>query len=282
MKTRFAVLASVLLLSGANGVYAAGAPKAPAPYHPWDKDTKTINATISDVHKTGMSAVGAHVADLEKALAGAKHSFEVAAAGEGTKVYQLIDDTDDAIVPPNTKDKNGKLIVTAINPYLEIGFFLGSYYDQIGKPADALRVLDASLALPGSDKNSHASDLQAERGAALGSLKRWDESLAAYDTALKDGDPPPSVHAYLDRGRGMALFELGRKEEAKNAYLDALRLVSNDPVAKKELEYIEQSQDGGEKLPPSVKAFQVPADAKPSDTKPADAKPAEQSAPPKP
>jgi tetratricopeptide (TPR) repeat protein len=219
-----------------------------------------------------MAAVGPHVADLENALARAKQSIDLAAAGDKEHMFVLLNDPDDAPTDAQREAaaKAKKTLLSDPNPYLEIAFFLASYYDLQEKPEDALRVIDVALALPGSEANPHRFDLLSKRGAELGALKRWPEALAAYDAALKNEDLPPSVRAYMDRGRGMALFELGRKTEAKDAYLEALKLVGNDPQAKKELEYIEQNQDGGEKLPPSVKAFQVPADDKPSDTKPAD------------
>jgi tetratricopeptide (TPR) repeat protein len=271
---RSVLFAGAILVASANSVWAVDAPK-----RPWVEDNTTISVTVKAVHSGGMEAVGPHVADLEKALARAKQSIDLAAAGDTENMYVLLNDPDDA--PTDAQQevaaKAKKKLLADPNPYLEIAFFLASYYDLDNKPGDALRVIDLALALPGSETNPHRFDLLSKRGAELGALKRWPEALAAYDEALKNEDSPAAVRAYMDRGRGMALYELGRKREAKDAYLEALKLVGNDPQAKKELEYIEQNQDGGEKLPPSVKAFQVPADMKPSDAKPAD-----QPAPPKP
>jgi tetratricopeptide (TPR) repeat protein len=265
MKIRVVFLACILTASTAN---------AAQPMRPWADDNKTINATVADVHKGGMAGVAPHVADLEKALAGAKRSMEIAAAGDADHIYAFVADPGDA--PPDAAKAAAtaarKKLIVEPNPYLEIAFFLASYYELDRKPTDALRVLDVALALPGSDTNPHRTDLVSKRAAELGSLKRWPESLAAYDEALKDKDLAIAVRAYLNRGRGMALYELGRKREAKDAYLESLRLVANDPQAKNELEMIEQNQDGGEKLPPSVTAFQVPAGTAPPG----------QSSPPKP
>ncbi|HTT98799.1 MAG TPA: hypothetical protein VMF58_12170 [Rhizomicrobium sp.] len=267
---RLVFLAAGLLLCGADVACAA----TPAPDHPWLADNRTINRTIADVHDGGIGAVAPHVADLEKALAGAKRSMEIAAAGDAGHVYAFVADPGDP--PPEAAkaaaDAAKKKLIVEPNPYLEIAFFLATYYELDNKPADALRVIDVALALPGSDANPHRTDLVSKRAAELGSLKRWTESLTAYDEALKDKNLATAVRAYLSRGRGMALYELGRKSEAKDAYLESLKLVANDPEAKKELEMIEQNQDGGQKLPPSVNAFQVPADSAP---------PA-QSSPPKP
>ena len=286
MKSYLYLTVCVVSVFAETGAYAAA---APAPDYPWLKDNKTINATVRDVHVNGMPAVGSHVAELEKSLAGAKRAMEIAAAGDAKTVIVLVPDPGDQ-APDEVKKSAAaakKRLIVEPNPYLEIAFFLASYYDLNNKPADALRVIDLALALPGSETNPHRFDLLSKRGAELGNLKRWPEALAAYDEALKNKDAAVSVRAYMERGRGMALYELGRKSEAKDAYLEALKLVANDPQAKKDLEYIEQNQDRGEKLPPSVNAFQVPNDAtpedsKPSDTKPADGKPADQSSPPKP
>lgn len=266
---RSVLFAGAILLSSVGSTSAANVPN-----RPWVADNKTINATVTDVQKGGMAAVGPHVADLEKALARARDSIAQAAAGDAKTMYVLLNDPDDA--PTDAQHEAAanakKTLLADPNPYLEIAFFLASYYELDKKPADALRVIDFALALPGSDANPHRSDLVSKRAAELGAMKRWPESLAAYDEVLKDKDLAIAVRAYLDRGRGMALYEMGRKTEARDAYLESLKLVANDPQAKKELEMIEQSQDGGMKLPPSVNAFQVPADTAP---------PA-QSSPPKP
>jgi len=262
---RSVVLAAGVLLCG---IVVVGA--AEKPNRPWVQDNKTINLAVTDVHKSGMMALGPHVAALEKALAGAKHSMEIAAAGDAQLMYVLLADPEDSPTDAQreTADKAKKKLLSDPNPYLEIAFFLATYYDLQKKPEDGLRVIDLALALPGSDTNPHRSDLVSKRAAELGALKRWPESLAAYDEVLKDKELAISVRAYLDRGRGMALYELGRKVEARDAYLESLKLVSNDPQAKKELEMIEMNQDGGMKLPPSVTTFQAPADTKPVDQKP--------------
>ena len=258
---RFVLFAGAVFLFSMNGASAADAPN-----RPWVKDNTTISETVADVHRSGMTAVGPHVADLEKALAGAKESMALAAAGDAKHMYLLLNDPGDAptVEQQAAADSANKTLLADPNPYLEIAFFLASYYDLGKKPEDGLRVIDVALALPGSGTNPHRTDLVSKRAAELGALKRWPESLAAYDEALKDKELAIAVHAYLDRGRGMALYELGRKGEAKDAYLESLRLVANDPQAKKELEMIEQSQDGGLKLPPSVNAIQVPAGSPPA------------------
>ncbi len=268
---RSVVLAAGVLLYGAFAACAAEAPAKPAEQvvFPWVKDSELAQTVADDVHAKGFDGVGAHVADMETALAGAKHAFEVARAGDKNGIYVLTTEEMGPALAPVSPDPKRKAF-TAFNPYIELSFFLGIYYDRHGKPEDALRVVDLGLSLPGTDKDEHRADLLIERGAALAALKRWPESLAAYDDALKVQTIDAALRAYVNRGRGMALYEMGRKQESKDAYLEALRLVANDKEAAQALDYIEKARDGGPKLPPSVTSFQVPADSKPQDTKPAD------------
>lgn len=250
MKFRF-----VLLAAGVAPVsfvaYADDAPKAAptvqivAAEQPWVKDNALLDATIADVRQRGMKAVGPHAADLEQALAAAKHSFELAAAGDDKTTYALSDSPNAAVqdIMATATDKAKKSIVAAFNPYPGISFFLGSYYDGAGKPEDALRVVDVALALPGADASSHRTELLVERATALGALKRWQESLGAYDSALKVDGNLPAIQAYIQRGRGQTLARLGRMDEAKAAHGESVKLVEGDPDAQRQLEYIQKLRD---------------------------------------
>lgn len=53
------------------------------------------------------------------------------------------------------------------------------------------------------------------------------------------------MRAHLQRGRGFALTELGRLDEAEAAYNEALKIDPNDDRAKHELEYIAHLKAGG-------------------------------------
>jgi tetratricopeptide (TPR) repeat protein len=270
MSFRVALLSAAFALCTFS-VSAAEAPVKPAdhPEFPWIKDSEFAEKVVLDIQKSGFDGVGPHVADIENVLAGARHAFEIAAAGDKDGTYVLTTDERGPALAPVQPDPKRKAY-TAFNPYIELSFFLGTYYDKHGKPEDGLRVLDLGLSLPGTDKDSHRGDLLIERGAALAALHRWPESLAAYDDALRVPDTDVALQAYINRGRGMALYEMGRKPEARDAYLTSLKLVANNKDAKKALEFIEQSRDGGPKMPPSMHVFQVPADSQPQDQKPAD------------
>ena len=252
MKFRIALLAAGIVGSPFVAC-AADAPtpsvQSAAPDQPWVKDKTLLDATITDVQKGGIKAVAPHAAELERALAGAKHSFELAAAGDDKSTYALSDDPNEAVqdVMATAMDKMTKPVTAAFNPYPGISFFLGSYYDGAGKPEDALRVVDAALALPGADASSHRTELLVERATALGALKRWQKSLGAYDNALKVDSNLPAIQAYIQRGRGMALAQLGRMDDAKAAYAESVKLVENDPDARRQLDYIQKLRDMPEK-----------------------------------
>lgn len=231
-------------------VHADEAPKPPpatqtiAPDPPWVKDNALLDATIASVRKGGIKTLASRTAELERALAGAGHSLALAAAGDDKTTYALSDNPTASVheIMAKAADKTRKPVTAAFNPYPGISFFLGSYYDAAGKPEDALRALDAGLALPGIEASSHRSDLLVERGAALSALKRWQDALAAYDDALKIESNTPAINAYIQRGRGMALAQMGRLKEAKVAYADSEKLISDDPEIRKQLEYIQRAQ----------------------------------------
>jgi tetratricopeptide (TPR) repeat protein len=251
MKFRVALFAAGILAAPSLAC-AADAPNPPpatqaaAPGWPWENDNALLDATIKDVRKAGIAAVASHASDLEQALAGAVHSIELAAAGDGTTVYALSDNPTASIheIMTTAADKTKKPVKAAFNPYPGISFFLGSYYDDAGKPQEALRALDAGLALPGIEESAHRSDLLVERGAALSALKRWQDALATYDAALTIESDTPAIKAYIQRGRGMALAQLGRMDDAKAAYGESLKLVSDDPEARKQLDYIRKLREG--------------------------------------
>src|SRR6202000_3210724 len=115
---RFAFLTAAFLMSAASAAHAV---MAPAPDRPWLADNKTINAAVKDVHQAGIPAVGPHVADLEKALAGAKHSLEIAAAGDAKNVYVLVPDPGTTVPAPLQAEAKAakKRLIVEPNPYLE-------------------------------------------------------------------------------------------------------------------------------------------------------------------
>jgi tetratricopeptide (TPR) repeat protein len=199
-----------------------------------------------------------HVADLERVLTGTRASYSRTYETDGT-TYVLTDGMSEALVAMTmysaaTDKSRAKGKVVAINnPYPMISFYLGTYYNEIGRPEDALRVLDAGLGLPPVMTGLRLGDsiplLIRERGAALFSLKRWQEALENFDDGLTIESLEDPHRAGLLRGRGFALIELGRLDEAETMYQESLKLEPNNAIAKQELEYIAKLRAGGKKQP---------------------------------
>jgi tetratricopeptide (TPR) repeat protein len=199
---------------------------------PWLKDKTVLDATIADVQPGGILAVKPHAAALEQALFHAKPAFAMADADPAT-LYVLIDgptDTPTALLAASVGPTKKKP-VAVFNPYPGIAFFLSTYYDASGRPADALRVLDAALALPYPDRSEHRTDLLVERGSALAQLKRWKDAIASYDAALAIPGAAPAIQAYVYRGKAAALTGLGRGGEAKGWGRKADDLLKTDKRA---------------------------------------------------
>jgi tetratricopeptide (TPR) repeat protein len=221
--------------------------------HPWEKDQALLESTMAAIKTDGITAVAAHVAELEQALAGAKTTFYI----DGT-TYVLTDGAAEALIAMTmiASDKSGKSSkgVAVDNPYPGIALCLGSYYDEIGKSDEALRVLDAGLAssaVTGIEAGDHRPILLTERGAAFVALKRWPDALASYDEGLKIDDLDDGIHAHLLRGRGFALTELNRLDEAEAAYNESLKLDPGNERAMHELKYIAQLRAGAPPSPSS-------------------------------
>ena len=92
---------------------------------------------------------------------------------------------------------------------------------ELGRYREALTALEPAAA------NSRHPTVDVIRGNALAGLKRHDEALFAYDSAI--AVPPPNVQALS--GRGYVLSELGRYEEALASLDDALAIGPADADA---------------------------------------------------
>jgi tetratricopeptide (TPR) repeat protein len=131
--------------------------------------------------------------------------------------------------------------VAVENPYPAISFYLASYYDEMNKPQDALRVLDTGLmltAMPDLDAGEMRAVILVERGSALMALRRWQDVLQNEDRGLKMNNLDNKIRAHLYRGRGYALGELNQLDDAEAAYKESLNLEPGNPTAENELRYI--------------------------------------------
>lgn len=256
------VLAAVLMCTAAQADPA-----------PWQSDGVLARTTMSDVQSGGILSVKAHVDDLEHALAGAKASIALAGSGTPTR-YVLTDgaaQTLAGMLMPKPDKAVGQTVAVP-NPYPQIGLLLGSYYNEVGRPEDAIRVLD--LAIDSDTIVDIAGEmspvLKGERANSLMTLKRWPEALAAYADALAIAQMAPALRAHLLRGRGYADTELGHLDDAEKDYKASLDLAPGNALALHELDYIRQLRAGAAPVAPGgLKPLQPPAQ-QPSSPAPTD------------
>jgi tetratricopeptide (TPR) repeat protein len=218
--------------------------------HPWEQARAIVAATEADLARRGFLAINDHLSELEQTLAEARRAYEVAQTGADT-VYVLANGQAEVLAGLFAASASGRYAVAIENPYPIIGMLLGSYYNEIGQPSDAVRVLEMVLALPRPDDmlRDMLPHIMSERGAALNALKRWDDALANYDGGLEIVSLPPEMKARLLRGRGFALTELGRLNEAEGAYRESLVSEPNNLRALHELNYIARLRDGAPPVP---------------------------------
>ncbi len=277
----FAAFASPAFAEESAPQVTQAAQPAPAANHPWEADQALLDSLQTAVNNGGIMAVQPHASEIEQALAKAKLTFDIR---EGDRIvrYVLTDGQTDMLLAMTLaateagKSQGIKQAVAVNNPYPLLSLYLGSYYNEIGKSADSLRVLDRGLALDGTlaDLGSLGATwpgLMAERGAALNALKRYGDALADYEQALQAPGLDAGTRALLDRGRGFALTELGRLDDAEAAYNDSLKYEPGNEHAEHELQYIANLKRGSAPAagsltlayPPGAPAPQSPAPANP-------------------
>jgi tetratricopeptide (TPR) repeat protein len=247
----FAISCALLVPTTALSQSATSSQQSAAEERPWSKAQTTVASTTADVQKGGIKGIQPHVADLEQALAQAKPAYEAARSGFKDRWYVLTNGPIEALsaITAGISQAGGRNIEAIENPYPIAAFFLATYYNEIGRPADAVRVSDALLALPEGgpdvDFGTYRAHFFGERATALVALKRLPEALAAYDTGLASHHPlSPSDRGHLLRGRGFALTELGRLDDAEQAYRDSLVAEPNNQRALAELGYIARLRAG--------------------------------------
>jgi tetratricopeptide (TPR) repeat protein len=232
-----------------SALIAKGAPNA-ALASTGDADADAVLAALREVHARGIVAVRNHEAALQTVLANMPRPFVRSRTVNGVAQYRA-DSMEDCVAFAGTLPQTGASLDCKGNPFPTAALLLGSYYDEIGKPDRALAALDAGLvAAPNSPL------VITERGAALISLRRLNDVLANDERGLAIANLSDHDRARLMRGRGAALTDLNRLDEAQQAYLDSLKLDPNNPVANNELAYIAQLRAGGGASPSSLRSVQ--------------------------
>ena len=248
-----AALGVAVALGGCAATDEQTAAQRLAQLPPWEMAQKTLEAASADIAGKGAAGVQPHVAALEQALAAAP-SVLLAPQYKGAEQVVLADGPAEAAAVAaalaggaGRTPAQGNVTVTN-NPYPTIALLLGGHYVHAGQPAEALRVLDAGLALPGAAKGAELGAslrlLHAERGVALGLMQRWPHALASYDRGLRLPGLSAPERARLLRGRAVALIELKRLDEAEVALANALRLDPDNALARQEQLYIGALRSG--------------------------------------
>src|SRR6202012_4085297 len=114
----------------------------PSPDFPWEKAKVVIDATEADAKTKGFQGLQQHIAEMEAVLASAGEAYRAAVPASGP-AYVLVDgqqETLAALVLAAGNKKGPKRDTRAVeNPYIRASFYLGTYYNETGKPLDALR-----------------------------------------------------------------------------------------------------------------------------------------------
>jgi len=220
----------------------------------WESDGALVAKIVTASRSRGIVAVQPHVKAIESALKAARSLFSKPISEDGKIIILTDGRAETAAALVTLRGQSGEVVAVA-NPYPTMGILLGSYYVETGKFRDAVRVLDAALALsplPKDRLGQTVPDLLSERGVALGKLKRWDEALASYDAALRIKGTDKKLRAILYRGRGFVLIEMGRLDEAEAAYKKSLTLEPGNKIALGELQYIKGLRAGQKPTEPQL------------------------------
>ena len=104
--------------------------------------------------------------------------------------------------------------------YSKMWWQLAIAYSEDGQAENAIAAIENGLAI-----DPEHPRLWVEKGFLLNRLKRHQAALESYETAVSIRDwAPDSLHTPALRGRGSALIDLERLEDAQRAYLRSLEL----------------------------------------------------------
>jgi tetratricopeptide (TPR) repeat protein len=250
-----AALGVTLVLAGPSAGWAAP-PGAAAQTGPLDVpdaatlsgDHTIVETVMRDAGSQGYGVIAAHQAELEAILAHAPAAFHET-EDHGARIYvRGVDGAAclEGILAQVSQREAAHLpardVICVDNPYPLAALLLGSYYNEIGQSTRAQTMLDRGLVwAPGNPA------LTAEKGAAQIARRLWAQALQTFSDGLANGAKTlkPEETGRLLRGRGFALTELGRFDEAEQAYRRSLEVDPNHGHATEELAYIARVKAGG-------------------------------------
>jgi tetratricopeptide (TPR) repeat protein len=215
---------------------------------PWQHAQAVLDAATQNANtQGGIRGIENQVSDLEMELAKAVPSLSPIGINDDEAIVLTDGPAQILMLAAIERSTKFKKLTAVADPYPLISLYLGSYYNEIGKPDNALRVLNAGIAVTDTDGlglGEHDSLLVSEKGAALNALKRFDDSLATYTGGLKLASDTDPDKARMYRGMGFALTELGRLDDAESAYRKSLMCEPGNAHAANELQYIAQLRTG--------------------------------------
>lgn len=220
--------------------WLAGSAAAQSPNQPLLDAAAELKSAKADIGRGHILALQPHVEALERMLA---ENF-IPKSVDGIGVI-TVDGPIETLIVAAALEKSHVKAQVMDSPYPQIGLYLGSYYNEAGKPEDALRVLDLGIKQEGEgDLGQTLPLLYNEKSIAHAALKQWDKALADSDDGLKISTLGELDKARLMRRRGYALVELRKLDDAEAAYKESLQMEPNNPVALSELENIAKIRAG--------------------------------------
>ncbi|HXQ44987.1 MAG TPA: tetratricopeptide repeat protein [Caulobacteraceae bacterium] len=222
---------------------------------PWDRDQAVVDAAQRDLDSGGIAALGPHLDDLWRVVRDAPQPFDKVQERDGKIVY-LADDMADfltyaagRIAALKAAGKTGADtdVVMEPDPYPVASLFIGSYLNEVGRSEEAVAALDTGLGFEPANPL-----LISEKGAAYLALHQWDAALATYSGGVSAEGLRASDRARLLRGKGEALIELKRYDEAVAAYQVSLQLEPGNAIALNELAYIASVRAGATPTTPVI------------------------------
>lgn len=135
-----------------------------------------------------------------------------------------------------------KSVTWILNAYPRAHYYMGFLCVKRKQFDRAIEYLDKAQSLDPTNPK-----IGFEKAQALMHSGRKEEALALYDQVTEVGPHVSALDlAVARRGRGFVLIEMGRLDDAENAFLSSLELEPGNEVTLGELAYIEHLREGGD------------------------------------
>lgn len=259
-RTIWIALAAGLYLSAAGSAVAEPAAPPAAIGDAYDysaldareaADAAVVQAALTAFSEKGYAAMDGLAPGLQAVLDHAPSPYPQVEI-RGSLVIVRADDEETAISLglAGAMQANGanRQVASRFNVYPMAALMLGSWANERRDADGAVKALSRGLTIqPGN------ALLASELGAAFTLQHKWPDALAVYQTAL-EANPVMGKKdlARLLRGKGFALIELGRLDEAETAYRQSLEAEPNHGGAQHELAYIAGLRKGKPAQPTDI------------------------------